>query len=63
MSFLGGGAKKVKTPPVPAPVAIQTQVSPSVQRVASDERRRLTAGRGRRGTILTQDDDKRTVLG
>ena len=64
MSFLTGGKPKaVKAPPTPAPVPIATTVSPEVQRATETTRRRLTSGRGRRGTILTQDEQKRTVLG
>ena len=61
--LVGGGAKKVAPPPVPPPTPIQTTVSPSVQRAAEGTRRRALSGRGRRGTILTQDEDKTPVLG
>lgn len=63
---MGGGGKKVKPPPVPAPTPIATELSPEVQRKSEDERRRLRSGKGRRGTILTgltETEDKATVLG
>jgi hypothetical protein len=61
--YFGSKPKKVKPPPTPAPIPIQTEVAPQVQAKAKDERRRLLANRGRQGTVLSQDESKRSVLG
>ena len=55
--------KKIDLPPTPAPAATPTQVSPEVQAKAGATLRRFRSGRGRRGTILTTDDEKREELG
>lgn len=51
---MGGlfGAKKAKTPPVPAPVPMPTEISPEVREKGEAQRRRMLAMLGRRGTIL-----------
>ncbi len=52
--FLGGGGKKPKLPPVPSPVPTPEDIDIEALKKGEAERRRLQAGTGRGGTILTE---------
>lgn len=64
-----GGGKSPKPPaPPPTPAPAPKRVDDAVQQARADERKRLTAGKGHRGTMLTGDlapatTEKKTLLG
>lgn len=55
-----GGGRKPKLPPVPPPAPTPQDIDIEAQRRAEDVRRKLRRKKGRRGTILTEEQD---VLG
>ena len=68
--FLGGGAKKVKLPPVADPIPTPEEIDIQAQQKGEAERRRLRARKGRESTILTEAPlgivgrtQKSTILG
>lgn len=65
--FLGGGAKKVKLPPVADPIPTPEDIDIQALQKGEAVRRRLRARKGRGGTILTEtlgvvDTQKKTIL-
>ncbi len=54
--YLGGGSKP-KLPPIPDPVPTPQDIDIQATERAEDLRRKLKAKKGRRGTILTQEQD------
>ena len=51
--FLGGGAKKVKLPPVADPIPTPEEIDIQALQKGEAERRKIRSRRGRAGTILT----------
>ncbi len=51
---MSGSGKKPTIAPLPAPVPTPEDVDIEAQRKGEDLRRRLRAGKGREGTILTE---------
>jgi len=51
---MGGGGKKPKMPPIPAPIPTPEDISKEAARKGEDLRRKLRARAGRRSTILTE---------
>lgn len=67
--FLGGGGGAPKLPPVAAPVPTPEDIDIQALQKGEAVRRRLSARRGRAGTILTEsnlgtvDTAQKTILG
>ena len=65
----GGGTSKPKLPPEPAPIPTPESIDIQAAQAGEARRRRLSAKRGRRGTILTEgelgdvDIARKTLLG
>ncbi len=57
-----GGGSKPKLPPISAPTPTAQDIDIEAQRRADDVRRKLKSQKGRRGTILTREQDL-SVLG
>ncbi len=55
--YRGGGSKKPKLSPEPDPIPTPQDIDIEAQQRAEDVRRKLRAKKGRRGTILTREQD------
>ena len=63
---MSGGGSKPKLPPAPAPAPTPESVSQEAMQKGEAERKRLSAKRGRRSTILTDpalEAQRASVLG
>ena len=65
--YLGGGSSKPKIPPLPDPIPTPEDIAVEAQAKGQATRRKLLAGKGRRGTILTglgtTEPQKSSILG
>ena len=53
----GGGRSRQKLPPIPDPIPTPIDIDIEAQQRADDLRRKLRSRKGRRGTILTAEQD------